>query len=596
MTGTGRTAALPPAGYRRPDPIDASGLVVHAVGQGGQDLGTFDFSGDGAEQLRRQSAAAFASCVRARWNSAATCRQRALDLRRFIAEAIAHQPPIVRAEQITAGFWQRFAAEGRHNAGLALVLREIPSLPESTRAATRTINRGSRPAREAKVAYSWTELKAIRDLAAGQVRAARLRIGENIAVMQRWRTGAIQRRDPDWRWGMILDRLGRTGDLPRMPSGQITRHNRTVLNMHGGRRDAVLALFPSVTELAAAAILLICHEGWNASVISAMQIPDQWPNGDGGESAPVIARIATDKPRRGARRRFASNNLVNAGEGSTGAALQQVLEMTGQARATLATLDAPSNSLLIARRLLRRRDTGYHFFCDGRDLIDYVKDWNRMMAASDPGWRPLSLSLLRHSAQIHHGRPRNNTTAVHESDYLMRDQGVRESSRSVVEAGLNAAVEHAAAKVRMRLVNGEGTDINQVAVRLAQTAAIPLDTARAVVDGTLRTPAASCLDFDHSPLNYGPCDVSFLWCFACPNALALASDLPRIVYLHQALAGLRSTATITAWSSRWAGHFARISDFLDTHTAPQARAALLAQVREQDRHIIDLMLERRLDP
>jgi hypothetical protein len=59
--------------------------------------------------------------------------------------------------------------------------------------------------------------------------------------------------------------------------------------------------------------------------------------------------------------------------------------------------------------------------------------------------------------------------------------------------------------------------------------------------------------------------VSFLLCFACPNALATDRHLPRIVYLHEAMTGLRSALDPAAWRIDWAGHHARVTDLRHPH-------------------------------
>lgn len=63
---------------------------------------------------------------------------------------------------------------------------------------------------------------------------------------------------------------------------------------------------------------------------------------------------------------------------------------------------------------------------------------------------------------------------------------------------------------------------------------------------------------EHSPFSAsGPCAVSFLMCFACPNAVATDRHLPRIVYLHRALESCGPRSARLVWAADWAVHTAR---------------------------------------
>ena len=139
----------------------------------------------------------------------------------------------------------------------------------------------------------------------------------------------------------------------------------------------------------------------------------------------------------------------------------------------------------------------------------------------------------------------------------------------------------------------EGTGEKEV----AEAAGLSAPTAKKLTDGRLDTAVAACTDFEHSPFTpAGPCSVSFLLCFACPNALATSRHLPRIVYLYEVLGTLRSTVSAEVWSTDWAEHFARVSALLDDHTTELSRPLLLAELTERERALVDRMMERRLDP
>ncbi len=99
---------------------------------------------------------------------------------------------------------------------LAAVLRRVPDLPEVTRVFMEKPQRQSAARRVggSKQAHTRAELTTVR-AAAAAARAGRLRIAANTALLERWRTGRIDRGDPDRVLGELLDVLARTGDLPR---------------------------------------------------------------------------------------------------------------------------------------------------------------------------------------------------------------------------------------------------------------------------------------------------------------------------------------------------------------------------------------------
>jgi hypothetical protein len=191
------------------------------------------------------------------------------------------------------------------------------------------------------------------------------------------------------------------------------------------------------------------------------------------------------------------------------------------------------------------------------------------------------------------GRPSPDLTEA--VDRLTSAPGGAESA-DVVAQGLSDAVDHATARVRMRLVRQPDGTGDPDPGALAAQAGIPLAAAERVAAGQLDTAAGACLDFEHSPFTpSGPCAVSLLMCFACPNALATDRHLPRILYLHETLTGLRSAADPGVWAIDWAAHHARTTDLLDAHTSPAERPSLRARVSDTDRALVDAMLDRRLD-
>jgi hypothetical protein len=334
-----------------------------------------------------------------------------------------------------------------------------------------------------------------------------------------------------------------------------------------------------------------------------MDVPDQHPNadaddGDGPGGGPVVQRVATVKRRRPRHRRHASNNLVDIGPGSAGRAMRQVLAITAPARATLEALSTPTTRLLVARRHARYERLPRFSHSDPVLLEDAIARWSKHAGLTTAAGAEVRVSprRLRRTVQVLYGGPRHNTRATHENVYLLRDAQVRAESTDVVAQGLSDAVDHAVARVRMRLIRHRDGQQHVDPETLAAQAGIPVATARRVSAGQADTATGACVDFEHSPLTpSGPCAVSFLLCFACPNALATDRHLPRIIYLHEAMTGLRSAVDPAVWRVDWAAHHARVTHLLDTHTSPAERPVLRGRVSDTDRQLVDAMLARRLD-
>ncbi|WP_339131856.1 hypothetical protein WJM95_23970 [Streptomyces sp. f51] len=576
--------------------MDETGLVVRPVGQAGQPLGVFDFGQlKGSEQLRRELAAGFAARARSSWTSEDTCQTYFKYLGMFLRDTAQDDLRLESLEQLTPSGWKAFRLAHKTTARrIPTVLVATGRLPAATQAAVE-VRSGRAPKRVSKRALTRGELKAVRDAAARTVRTACLRIEDNSRELARWREGVVPEDTAEWRRGQLLDCLSRTADLPRYPCGQVTGMTKAVMKDEGFGRF-VARLFPTPQETGAAAVLLICYDAWNLSVLRKMQVPEFWPNADGEKPEPAIHWVETDKARRGRLRRHQSNNLVDTGASSAGWAMRQAVAMTRHCRETLAGLGQPTSLLLLARRILPGTSKTGAFASD-RSLEFSVYSWIKATAAADATF-PIGVnaSRLRHSVQVIHGGPRNNTPKVYRDAYLMQDDTVRDEAADVVTQGLTEAVAAASAQLRITMIEQVTGDSEQDVEHVAQQTGLPMATARAAVQGQLDTAASACTDYEHSIFTpSGPCSVSFLMCFACPNALATGRHLPRIVYLFQSLDALRSVVAAEAWTTDWLEHHTRVKDLLDRHTSTERWPALLEGLTAREKELIDRMLERRLD-
>jgi hypothetical protein len=300
-------------------------------------------------------------------------------------------------------------------------------------------------------------------------------------------------------------------------------------------------LFLTLPEAAALAVLLVCDQGWNRSVLDVMTVPDDMPGA--GEDGLDVYRAGIVKRRRPARARYSSANLPDTGPGSPGRLIRQAIEATQPARIALAALGAPADRLLVSRRdqFRGRQD----MFCLGAPPGDSMRRW---AVSAGPDGQPLQVSLrrLRRTVQVLIRRePAQNSQQTHQSVYVLRDPAALAEAEQVTAQGLTDAVSHARATIKMRMLLDAGP---------GRTASLE----QALADGALDTATGACLDFTNSPSGQPgqPCTASFLDCLACSNAVATRRHLPRLAWLHRALDELRATVPPATWEQDWQAHLA----------------------------------------
>jgi hypothetical protein len=341
-------------------------------------------------------------------------------------------------------------------------------------------------------------------------------------------------------------------------------------------------LFLNPVEVFALAVLLVASEGWNRGVLATMTVPTQDPAaGDRVD----IHRVDIDKPRRPVRLRHTSNNLVDTGPDSPGRLLGQAVEATAPARQALAAMGQPTSRLLICRSQRPNAATGG--FLLGVPVTS-MPAFNRHTGA---GVAAVSLQTLRRTVQVRiRQEPAQNSSAVHDSVYVLRDASTVDAAAATVAQGLDDAVEHAQTMVTMRMLVGDDA---QVLLELADHP----DLARAVLAGRADTATGACTDVTNGPHapQGTPCPASFLSCLACRNAIATRRHLPRLCYLHACLQSLRSTVSEIIWRLDWQEHHQRLTSLLEAHTTAAERQAELRRLSDRDRDLVDQMLRRRLD-
>ena len=288
-----------------------------------------------------------------------------------------------------------------------------------------------RPA-PSEAAYTREEFGQIKAAAARTFGAALVRIRTGQEQLLRWQSGDFPRPGlreqyrqtqpgtAGYLTGEALDVLQHTGDVPLTRAGHravTARHARALGGT--GPEHTWAKLFLTMPEAAALAVLLVCDQGWNRSVLDVMTVPD---TPGAGEHGLDIYRAGIVKRRRPARARYSSANLPDTGPGSPGRLIRQAIEATEPARIALAAPGTPTDRLVVSRRdQFRGR---LDMFCLGAPPGDSMRRWASGAGLAGPDGEPLQVSLrrLRRTVQVLIRRePAQNSQQVHESAYVLRD-------------------------------------------------------------------------------------------------------------------------------------------------------------------------------
>ncbi|MFF9051557.1 hypothetical protein ACF09Z_10470 [Streptomyces erythrochromogenes] len=579
MSGRGRRAVLPPSGHRVEPPLALEGLVVTVTNKAGFTK-EFDFTAlSVAEPMQRSLAASFAARSRG-WTSHTTARTCWTGLEMFAKFVADLGSPPDDLDGLSTSDLQSW--RDRHvdtNSGKT-TLRVVRGLLQGDArlaggpVAEELARRIPRPV-PSKQSYEESERDRVVLTAQRQFRSAWLRIGENTQLLSRWRAGDIAEGSRDWKIGMVLDHIARTGDAPRtvLPGGlkQVTHHRvlgGTGLEKTWGR------LFLTRMELTALAVLLTDRFAWNLSVYDRMPVPTR--SSSAGETASVTYQVRVEKRRAGDGRWFSTENVTDSGADSPGRLITQALEATAHSR-TLANLLKPGSDLFMAAR-------AYHAEQEHVDLdrpapvgpvsfgVSYAmaKQW-----AKNNGLGGSPFGRVRRTTVTNEGRPLQHTQGTHESIYVLPDKRVQRASRHVFEDGAREALEQARAVVFGGKIADEPAPGHQ------------------------ETATADCEDEETSPwpAPAGGCGADFLLCLACPNAHVHPGHHPRLAHLHQQILSLRSATDERTFRKRWNDHLLRLEDLRDdTKVGPAAWAAALARVSDADRTVVRLLLKEDLAP
>lgn len=582
--------SMPAAGYRRPDRLDPTGLVVSVIGTDGREVGPFDFSQAPAHgQVRQQLVGAFVEATGpdGRWRSAATMGTAHRASVAFLRSLEPLGISIITLSDFGPEHWWTWRGDresrnrwpGQVNI-MRVLLKEAPEVGALTRRAL--AQRTHKPRKRLYDSYSVAEFEAIRRRAGELVRACEARISANVAALERHRDGRVDDGPcvpydgTDLSRGELLERLVQDGRL-RFGRGAHEAARLAADVLGTGDLHPTYALFPTRIELLSVMAALVCDRGYNLSTLESMVVPDlaSVP----GRDEVLVTHL--DKPRRGHRRYF-----TNSFSGPHARTLRTALTITAPARECLERLGHPTDRLLIAGTSSGVTDHPTTLFVtDGFTNGGAVRRWDQVadLRADDEELLHLHFGRLRLSEQVINRKSSQNSAAVSEDVYRRPDALTAHLHQDVILDGQAEAVEHATETVRLRYAP-------------VQDLGLPATTARAVRSGQLDTAATACLDFTHSPFSPDgdPCTASFLMCLACPNAVATPAHLPRLVLLDEALGNLASVDP-ARFDARYREHRDRLEDLLESSTTPGERATARDEATDADRAVIERLLRRDLD-
>ncbi|WP_162625684.1 hypothetical protein [Mycolicibacterium llatzerense] len=606
----GRRAALPPAGYSpRPRRRSGDSLVVRFVPENPAEAPRdYDFSTLKVSSLLQK---AFADSFTERTRTGAGIRTNASAektwtyVRRF-SEYLTDLkvPPLSPADLTTAhlrGWYltrSELASKDRELGNLKSTLRKVEGLSVAFRDSLNERN----PIRETRaptVNYSRAENQRILRAARSDIRNAARRIGDNRALLGRWRAGDLDSlSEQDRQLGELLDYIDINTDVPRYAASQ--RQPRPWVARLGSVDEHLTRLHLSAYDVAAFAVLLVGLTGQNPSTITRAPAPHHRPDGYAGGIASAVIKL--DKPRRGARRYmdvpltavppWAQHGMTEEGEPQPGSIDQndwKRLDLTTPFGVfqLLCDLAAPARQHIDSDRLfVWWSNTGGMGVGRGfRTQLhsELIRAWSvthGLPADAKSTTLAVTLARMRLTFNELQQRPVAHTEKTLANEYLARNRGNILEYRKVVTDVLAAQVRKADTRARMGVLSPEDiaearTDPYTVAARHN----MDVDTLSRLVSGELDTVLGACVDNTNSPYSDkgDPCRASFMMCLSCSCARATPEHLPLQVAVHDQLIQRKAEVTPLRWAQRFALPCRQLADLLDRAGAvavDDARAAM----------------------
>lgn len=555
-------ADLPPTTFELPDRTEHDGLVVHLSSRDGREHHRYDLrSLPGTKELRRDVGEAIARLGNdgGSWQSMNTVRGGTAAISNFLRWLDRQDDRPSALGEMQRHHWNAWVLEhparlgGAHQnlvTAVRVLLRASTKISPKLRAA---LNRrtGKAPENKAVLSYTADELDMIRRAALRVVQQAEARISSTMAVLQSAPAGS--------------DEHAAVQSLLRLGSPSVEQY-KALGAWKSGRplpQKANHLLFLTPHEAWACAVLLMCENGWNLSVVRRMSAPDdQAARADHFD----VYTLELVKPRRG-RNAHMSNNLVDDGPDTAGRTIQRILTATQPARHVLAEHGLAADRLILWRAPMRRKhDVPILGGVPGANILHNSK-WVEDLPRVSP-------QLLRRAYQARVRRaPAQNSQRVHEDRYVATDLQVREEAAATITDGLKDALTAAH---------------NQFTIRM-------LDVEEAAPDLSHDTPVAACEDIHHHPLTGQLCRESFMACLSCTNAVATPRHIPRLMYLLASIDALAQVLPDAVWRTRWAERRGQLASLLAAHTTAAEREDAIRKVTEAEKQNVHRLLAGEFD-
>ncbi|MFE9000604.1 hypothetical protein ACFYOY_00405 [Streptomyces sp. NPDC007875] len=574
--GKGRTSAMPEGPYEAevPSPQNAQRLSVAFTGEDGRRT-VFEFSALPFPAFHAEFASAFAARTgpTGALRTVASATNTYGALRRFLTflDTLAHPPKALG--ELTVRHLERFRMHRLESTGNRCALNDLMAVRLLLRHITPfdvlsqdlrdylghpDLGRGAGRKGGAVPGYSDREFRELMAAARSEVVAIRDRIRTGERLLDTLRTNPDALTPEEHTLASHLDTMDRTGHVPLVR----TDLRRPVLE---GRLRLARHLFLTQTDLAPLIIMAAGLTGRNAETLKDLPAEHRLL-----EDRAVAVNLS--KRRRGKTK---SRETVHW---ETGGSDSRQLHTPGGFYLLLHQLTERSRRFSGSTRMWSiwagtsgRRGRNWDIKLAAAGHIDaFAQRLGRTLnlrgitdrhGLSDDNGNPLPVSLnrIKTTVEVRHTKAmgghlpsasRTNTLDVSFAHYLQGDPVVREWADEILTTAIDDA-EQNARSYRPKVITPAQA---QKAVDTPQQTAAELgtttETLHQALDGKLTTIASSCLDILHSPFSDGVCDVSFLTCLRCPNALVTHQHLPALLALIDELDRARQSMPIDAWTNQ----------------------------------------------
>lgn len=615
---TGRSAALPSAGYQPPSRLvlDEGRCVARFSTEDGRRRQDYDFA---RLPVARPLQIAFAQAFDRRTGPAGTCKSLSAangcyqHLRMFAVHlADQHSPPTSPGE-VTPAHLTSFIERHQHLRGLAqrvgsvkLILRSVTGWSDQFAAALR----GSGPARDRTPtlhSYSQAEFRRIINSAREDARRIAQEIRTHRQLLQRWRAGQAEPDPRRLELLRILDHIDRNGDVPREKRGNAVQS----MARHGRVPELIGKIYLTWADAAPFVVLLVGLTGQNGATIAEAPAAHHRPDADAGGTPAVVVELI--KPRRGRRSHMPVTladlpDWLTADDASTDeVSARDELHTPLGVYLLLRELTEPARRKVGSDRLL----VGWYRqgWQVGRGAVPNslgatITKWSRraelmLDAVQDEpaGSLEVSLPRLRLSAIEYRQRAIAHTDHVLANEYLGRNRGNIIAYQQLVARVLDERVAQAKSSALLPVLSEtELAEARENPETAASRLALEPTTLKRLLTGELDTVMAGCVDHfggPHAPAGQ-PCQASFMRCLDCPCARAVPRHLPVQVLVLDTLEARRADLPPLDWARRFALPHAQLTDLLDRQPVAVVHAARMSATAA-DRRLVERFLARELD-